>query len=133
MKITFKNYEPVGPLGYLLMDNDGNMQLGLYKKIGQLKMVLILKFKSEYFVINTTQEMIDAFFRDEIALIDMAFDGDNIFVTDTDNNEITNEQVSDIYNYIVSQISGTLSRQLFFTTYPNYYYLYRDWLGVYQN
>jgi hypothetical protein len=34
MKITFKNYEPVGPLGYLLMDNDGNMQLGLYKKIG---------------------------------------------------------------------------------------------------
>ena len=96
-------------------------------------MVLILKFKSEYFVINTSQEMIDAFFRDEIALIDMAFDGDNIFVTDTDNNEITNEQVSDIYNYIVSQISGTLSRQLFFTTYPNYYYLYRDWLGVYQN
>jgi hypothetical protein len=133
MKITFKNYEPVGPLGYLLMDNDGNMQLGLYKKIGHLKMVLILKFKSEYFVINTTQEMIDAFFRDEIALIDMAFDENNVFVTDTENNKITNEQVSDIYNYIVSQISGTLSRQLFFTTYPNYYYLYRDWLGVYQN
>jgi hypothetical protein len=133
MKNSFKNYEAVGPLGYLLMDNDGNMQLGLYKKIGHLKMVLILKYKSDYFVINTTQEKIDAFFRDEILLIDMAFDGDKNFITDTDNNEITNEQVSEIYNYIVSQISGNLSKQLFFTTYPNYYYLYRDWLGVYQN
>ena len=43
MQNTFNNYEPAGPLSYLLMDDDGNMQLGLYKKIGLNKWELKMK------------------------------------------------------------------------------------------
>ena len=44
MQNTFKKFEPAGLLSYLLIDNDGNMQLGLYKKIFLNK--LVLKFNT---------------------------------------------------------------------------------------
>jgi hypothetical protein len=133
MQNTFNNYEPAGPLSYLLMDEDGNMQLGLYKKIGLNKLVLILKFKTEYFVINPPEEMMNAFFRNEKTVIDMAYHPENIYLTDTENNPLSKDQAWEIYNYILSQLSGTLSTQLFFTTYPNYYYLYRERMEIFNN
>jgi hypothetical protein len=133
MQNTFKNYEPAGPLSYLLMDNDGNMQLGLYKKIGLNKLVLILKFKTEYFVINPPEELMNAFFRNQKAVIDMAYHPDNIYLTDIDNNPLSRDQAWEIYNYILAQLSGTLGQQLFFTTYPNYYYLYREMVEIFNN
>ena len=133
MQNTFKNYEPAGPLSYLLMDNDGNMQLGLYKKIGLNKLVLILKFKTEYFVINPPEELMNDFFRNQKAVIDMAYHPDNIYITDIENNSLKHEKAWEIYNYILSQMSGTLGQQLFFTAYPNYYYLYREMVGVFNN
>jgi len=133
MQNTFNNYEPAGPLSYLLMDDDGNMQLGLYKKIGLNKLVLILKFKIEYFVINPPEEMMNAFFRNEKTVIDMAYHPENIYLTDTENNTLSKDQAWEIYNYILSQLSGTLSTQLFFTAYPNYYYLYRERMEIFNN
>ena len=133
MQNTFNNYEPAGPLSYLLMDDDGNMQLGLYKKIGRNKLVLILKFKTEYFVINPPEEMMNAFFRNEKTVIDMAYHPENIYLTDTENNTLSKDQAWEIYNYILSQLSGTLSTQLFFTAYPNYYYLYRERMEIFNN
>jgi hypothetical protein len=130
---TFKNYEPAGPLGYLLMDKEGEMQLGLYKKIGRNKLVLILKFKTEYFVINPPEEMMNAFFRNEKTVIDMAYHPENIYLTDTENNLLSKNQARQIYNYILSQLSGTLSTQLFFRTYPNYYYLYMERVEIFNN
>jgi hypothetical protein len=133
MQNTFNNYEPAGPLSYLLMDDDGNMQLGLYKKIGLNKLVLILKFKTEYFVINPPEYMMNAFFRNEKTVIDMAYHPENIYLTDTENNPLSKDQAWEIYNYILSQLSGTLSTQLFFTAYPNYYYLYRERMEIFNN
>ena len=130
---TFKNYESAGPLSYLLMDDDGNMQLGLYKKIGLNKLVLILKFKTEFFVISPTEEQLNAYFRNEITLIDIVDHSDVFFITDMDNNPISKKQAWEIYNYILSQLSGTLSKQLFFTTYPNYFYLYREMVEIFNN
>lgn len=133
MKITFKNYEPVGPLCYLLMDNDGNMQLGLYKKAFFKSLVLILKYQTEYFVIDPPEKMMDAFFRDEKSLIDLAFYEDGLYITDIENNPLSNEKATLIYSYISSQMFGTLSNQLFFTTYPNYYYFYREMFELFNN
>ena len=133
MQNTFKNYEPAGPLSYLLMDNDGNMQLGLYKKIGLNKLVLILKFKTEYFVINPPEDLMNAFFRNQKAVIDMAYHPDNIYLTDIENNPLSRDQAWEIYNYILAQLSSTLGQQLFFTTYPNYYYLYREMVEIFNN
>ena len=133
MQNTFNNYEPAGPLSYLLMDDDGNMQLGLYKKIGRNKLVLILKFKTEYFVINPPEEMMNAFFRNEKTVIDMAYHPENIYLKDKENNPLSKDQAWEIYNYILSQLSGTLSTQLFFTAYPNYYYLYRERMEIFNN
>ena len=133
MKNIFKNYESVGPLSNLLIDNDGNMQLGLFKKILFNKLVLILKFQNEYFVLNPSQEQLDAFFRNEITLIDIVYPPDNILITSIDNRQIANDMAFSIYNYIASKFSGTLSQQLFFTTKPYYYSLYRDAVGMFSN
>jgi hypothetical protein len=133
MKNTFKNYEAAGPLCYLLMDNDGNMQLGLYKKAFFKSLVLIIKYKTEYFVIDPPEKLMDAFFRDEISLIDLVFYVDGLYITDIENNPLSNEKATLIYNYISSQMSGTLSKQLFFTTYPNYYYFYREMFELFNN
>ncbi len=133
MKNTFKNYEAVAPLCNLLIDNDGIMQLGLYKKAFFKSLVLIMKYKTEYFVIDPPEKLMDAFFLDEKSLIDLAFYEDGLYITDIENNPLSNEKATLIYNYISSQMFGTLSNQLFFTTYPNYYFFYREMFELFNN
>jgi len=123
---TFKNYEAAGPLGYLLMDKEGEMQLGLFRKMDENRLVLILKLNEAYYVLNPSREMLDGFFKNEKIVADMAYDPQHKQVTNLDNVCLSESECWSVYNYILMYMSGRLAEQRFFIVYPNYYYVYRE-------
>jgi hypothetical protein len=124
---TFKNYEPAGPLGYLLMDKEGEMHLGLFRKIDENRLVLILKLKDDYYVLNPSKELLDGLFKNEKMVADMAYDPLHKQVTTLDNVCLSESECWSVYNYILMYMSGRLAEQRFFIVYPNYYYVYSEW------
>jgi hypothetical protein len=125
---TFKNYEPAGPLGYLLMDKEGEMQLGLFRKMDENRLVLILKLKDAYYVLKPSSELLDGLFKNEKIVADMAYDPLHKKVTTLDNVCLSESECWSVYNYILMYMSGRLAEQRFFIVYPNYYYVYSEWI-----
>ena len=128
---TFKNYEAAGPLGYLLMDKEGEMQLGLYIKKDENQLVFILNMRKEFYVLRPSHQTIEAFFRNEKIVAELAYDPKHPNVTNLNNEFLPEKDVRDVYQYLLTYMPGTVFQQPFFIVYPNCYYLYRELVDFY--
>lgn len=126
MQNTFKNYEPVGPLSYLLMDMNDNMKLGLYNKIDENRLVFIFKMEQKHYVLNSSQEQIDLLFANKIELNNLIYDNDISVLTDLENQPLPINVISEIKNHFFEQLNGSLEQQKNFKVYPDCFYVYKN-------
>lgn len=128
MLITFNNYEPAGPLAYLITNKEGEMQLGLYIKKDENQLVFILNTRKEFYVLQPSHETIESFFRNEKIVAELAYDPKHQNVTNLNDEFLLENEVREVYQYLLTYMPGTLFQQPFFIVYPNCYYLYREFV-----
>jgi hypothetical protein len=123
---NFLRYASAGPLCYLLMDEEGMPKLGLYKDAFTNELVLIVSnFSCESVFYPGFDNLILAL-EDKLSLDDLLLK--SRFAT-IDGAEPTLMRKLALKSWIPKAFSGLLSNQTSGTTYPNYYYVFHQYIS----
>jgi len=124
---TFKEYEPLGPLGYLLMDIDGNMKLGLFESKIDKKLVHIMPIDEDYFILTPTSSDLDDYIKGEKCIVDIISDSTySVLRIDGKETFFENDKVR-FLNHIRNYFTEPIYTQKHFIPYPNFYYIFHSW------
>jgi len=127
MKKEFAYFEPAGPLRYLLMNSNKDERLGLYKNKITDKLVLIFTCYKNSYLIELSEELIEGFMQNSFSIKQLiklyplkAISGKKIGII---------EKIK-LNFYVTKYLKGTLSEQKHLEIYPNFYYVWREWLWL---
>lgn len=123
--INNSDFQPVGPLKYLLFDHRGSAVLGLYiyKQTGNL--VMIGKMAGKKIVYWPSENALNRCLEDKMTLTSL-LNKSKITLTDLTPLTALDLLIVRIYNRLI--FHSPISRQKYHIAYPNYYYLYREFL-----
>ena len=123
---NFLRYASAGPLCYLLMDEEGMPKLGLYKDSFTNELVLIATCACSESVFYPGFDNLLLAMDDKLSIEDLLLK--SRFAT-VDASEPTLMRKLAIKSWIPKAFSGLLSKQSSGTTYPNYYYVFHQYLS----
>lgn len=128
MKKEFDYFEPAGPLRYLLMNNNNQERLGIYKNRINDKLVLIFTCYDNSYVTELDEELFEKFMQNKFSIKQL--------IKISPLKKISGENINTIERikfrfYLLKYLNGTLSEQKHLQVYPNYYYVWRKliWEG----
>ncbi len=119
------SFYPAGPLSHLLMDRNGRSRLGLYVDKKNDQLVLIGKYAGQIFIFNPTYDQLDGMMKNKLTIHKLL---NACFIS------MASRDPPDIFNWlwlkwwIIRGMKGFLNQQKKYVLYPNYYYVFSDWL-----
>jgi hypothetical protein len=124
--LTNSDYSPAGPLMYLLMDKKGHSKLGLYQHKKSGSIVLAGQFLGKEVVFWPEASELNRCLEEEISLSYLLNNSKRTSPDLSPLKELFNKMFSLM---IWTQFNGRLGKQKYYLVYPNYYYIYREFLS----
>jgi hypothetical protein len=123
---NFLRYASAGPLCYLLMDEEGLPKLGLYKDSFTNELVLIATCSCSESVFYPGVDNLLLAMEDKLSLEDLLLK--SRFATIDGSEPVLMRKLA-IKSWIPKAFSGMMGRQSKCTTYPNYYYVFHQYMS----
>ncbi len=124
------DFAPAGPLVYLVMDKNGGSKLGLYEHRKTGTLVLIGKFWGSEVVFWPERSELDRCLEERITLFGL--------LNMSRRSQIDQSSLSTAPNFMTNfqcwfLFNNSLSNLKFHLVYPNYYYVYREFISNLRN
>lgn len=126
----YLNYVSAGPLSFLLMDSENGQKLGMYKDIQSGELVLIGLNGWSDIVFYPKQEMLVAAMENQLSLDELLLQ--HCKVTDLNKKLPGLLKMQAIKCWVKREFQGKLDAQRQWMIYPNYYYIFREYLSRYE-
>ena len=125
---NFLRYVSAGPLCYLLMDEEGMPKLGIYKDSKTSELVLIANGTSSETVFYPGLDNLLLAMEDKLTLPELLLKSRCVT---TEGQEPTLMRKLAMKSWIPKEFSGYMGKQSKFTLYPNYFYVFHQYIARY--
>lgn len=123
----YMNYVSAGPLSFLLTDSENGQKLGVYKDIQSGELVLIGLNGWSDLVFYPSQEMLMAAMENQIGIDQLLLQ--HCRITDLNKKVPGILKLHAIKSWVKREFQGKLEEQRHSQLYPNYYFIFREYLS----